>query len=103
MKNFFKGDCPSGSSIYLYLWLKLSDMTFLHVEFVMCVPYPTTPYPTLCAGSMGFLNNLRSFLWIWVQQYTSREVGVGLFAHLHRWDILAIGQFILILKTSVLL
>ncbi|KAK2158020.1 hypothetical protein NP493_1828g00001 [Ridgeia piscesae] len=42
-------------------------------------------------GSMGFLNNLRSFLWIWVQQYTSREVGVGLFAHLHslslRWHL----------------
>ena len=23
-------------------------------------------------GSMGFLNNLRSFLWTWVQQYTTR-------------------------------
>ena len=32
---------------------------------------------------MGFLNNLRSFMWIWVQQYTTREVSVGLFAHLH--------------------
>ncbi|KAI0233623.1 ATP-binding cassette sub-family B member 6, mitochondrial [Lamellibrachia satsuma] len=42
-------------------------------------------------GSMGFLNNVRSFLWIWVQQYTTREVGVGLFAHLHslslRWHL----------------
>ena len=30
------------------------------------------------AGSMGFLNNLRSILWISVQQYTSREVQVCL-------------------------
>ena len=26
-------------------------------------------------GSMGFLNNLLSFLWIYVQQYTTRSVG----------------------------
>jgi len=25
-------------------------------------------------GSMGFLNNVRSFLWIYVQQYTTRSV-----------------------------
>lgn len=28
-------------------------------------------------GSMGLLNNLRSFLWIKVQQYTEREVEVS--------------------------
>jgi hypothetical protein len=28
-------------------------------------------------GSMGLLNNLRSFFWIKVQQYTTREVKVG--------------------------
>ena len=39
---------------------------------------------TIIAGSMGLLNNLRSFLWIWVQQYTTREVEVNLFDHLHR-------------------
>ncbi|XP_051175300.1 ATP-binding cassette sub-family B member 6 [Leptopilina boulardi] len=42
-------------------------------------------------GGMGFLNNLRSFLWIRVQQYTSREVEVELFRHLHnlslRWHL----------------
>jgi len=27
-------------------------------------------------GGMGLLNNLRSFLWIKIQQYTSREVQV---------------------------
>ncbi|XP_050524604.1 ATP-binding cassette sub-family B member 6 [Daktulosphaira vitifoliae] len=32
---------------------------------------------------MGFINNLRSFLWIRVQQYTKREVEVSLFRHLH--------------------
>ena len=29
-------------------------------------------------GSMGMLNNLRNLLWIKVQQYTEREVQVGL-------------------------
>ncbi|XP_062865489.1 ATP-binding cassette sub-family B member 6 [Trichomycterus rosablanca] len=43
------------------------------------------------AGSSGFVSNLRSFLWIRVQQYTSRVVQVRLFAHLHslslRWHL----------------
>ncbi|CAH0398324.1 unnamed protein product [Chilo suppressalis] len=34
-------------------------------------------------GGMGLLNNLRSFLWIRVQQYTSRELQMELFKHLH--------------------
>ncbi|XP_077298500.1 ABC transporter ATP-binding protein/permease Hmt-1 [Arctopsyche grandis] len=42
-------------------------------------------------GSMGFLNNLRSFLWIRVQQYTTRELQTELFKHLHslpmRWHL----------------
>ncbi|XP_050299887.1 ATP-binding cassette sub-family B member 6-like isoform X2 [Anthonomus grandis grandis] len=42
-------------------------------------------------GGMGFLNNLRSFLWIRVQQYTTKEVQVELFRHLHslslRWHL----------------
>lgn len=32
---------------------------------------------------MGLLNNLRSFLWIRIQQYTTREIEVELFRHLH--------------------
>ncbi|XP_066517827.1 ATP-binding cassette sub-family B member 6 [Hoplias malabaricus] len=43
------------------------------------------------AGSSGFISNIRSFLWIRVQQYTSRVVQVQLFAHLHalslRWHL----------------
>lgn len=43
------------------------------------------------AGSSGFVSNLRSFLWIRVQQYTGRLVQVRLFAHLHslslRWHL----------------
>ncbi|XP_060533960.1 ATP-binding cassette sub-family B member 6-like isoform X2 [Cylas formicarius] len=39
----------------------------------------------------GLLNNLRSFLWVRVQQYTTREVEVQLFKHLHslslRWHL----------------
>ncbi|KAJ1522945.1 hypothetical protein ONE63_002084 [Megalurothrips usitatus] len=42
-------------------------------------------------GAMGVLNNLRSFLWIRIQQYTTREVEVSLFHHLHslslRWHL----------------
>ncbi|XP_066149342.1 ATP-binding cassette sub-family B member 6 isoform X2 [Euwallacea fornicatus] len=42
-------------------------------------------------GGMGFLNNLRSFLWIRISQYTTREIEVELFAHLHslslRWHL----------------
>ncbi|XP_071454938.1 ATP-binding cassette sub-family B member 6 [Hetaerina americana] len=42
-------------------------------------------------GGMGVLNNLRSFLWISIQQYTTRAVQVELFAHLHslslRWHL----------------
>jgi len=30
-------------------------------------------------GSMGFLNNVRSFLWIYVQQYTTRSVDCTLY------------------------
>ncbi|CAG06690.1 unnamed protein product, partial [Tetraodon nigroviridis] len=43
------------------------------------------------AGSSGFVSNLRSFLWIRVQQYTNRVVQVRLFSHLHslslRWHL----------------
>uniref|UniRef100_A0A8C3HGX5 ATP binding cassette subfamily B member 6 (LAN blood group) n=1 Tax=Chrysemys picta bellii TaxID=8478 RepID=A0A8C3HGX5_CHRPI len=43
------------------------------------------------AGSTGFVSNLRTFLWIRVQQFTNREVQVRLFAHLHglslRWHL----------------
>ncbi|XP_039612390.1 ATP-binding cassette, sub-family B (MDR/TAP), member 6a [Polypterus senegalus] len=43
------------------------------------------------AGSSGFVSNMRTFLWIRVQQFTNREVQVQLFAHLHslslRWHL----------------
>ncbi|XP_077368465.1 ATP-binding cassette sub-family B member 6 [Festucalex cinctus] len=43
------------------------------------------------AGASGFVSNLRSFLWIRVQQFTNRVVQVRLFAHLHalslRWHV----------------
>ncbi|XP_076292860.1 ABC transporter ATP-binding protein/permease Hmt-1 [Lasioglossum baleicum] len=42
-------------------------------------------------GGMGVLNNARSFLWIRIQQYTTREIEVELFRHLHslslRWHL----------------
>ena len=40
---------------------------------------------------MGVLNNIRSFVWINVQQYTSKAVQAQLFNHLHslslRWHL----------------
>ncbi|KAE8581402.1 hypothetical protein XENTR_v10024777 [Xenopus tropicalis] len=43
------------------------------------------------AGTTGFLSNLRTFMWIRVQQFTNREVQIRLFAHLHslslRWHL----------------
>jgi len=40
---------------------------------------------------MGLFNNLRTFLWIRVQQYTTREIEIELFRHLHqlslRWHL----------------
>ncbi|XP_058468350.1 ATP-binding cassette sub-family B member 6 [Solea solea] len=43
------------------------------------------------AGTSGFVSNMRSFLWIRVQQFTNRVVQVRLFAHLHslslRWHL----------------
>ncbi|XP_041662298.1 ATP-binding cassette sub-family B member 6, mitochondrial [Cheilinus undulatus] len=43
------------------------------------------------AGTSGFISNLRQFIWIKVQQFTSRSVQVCLFSHLHhlslRWHL----------------
>ncbi|XP_014772784.1 ATP-binding cassette sub-family B member 6 [Octopus bimaculoides] len=42
-------------------------------------------------GSTGLLNNLRSLLWLPVQQYTTRKIQIQLFEHLHclslRWHL----------------
>ncbi|XP_071072216.1 ATP-binding cassette sub-family B member 6 isoform X1 [Dasypus novemcinctus] len=42
-------------------------------------------------GSTGFVSNMRTFLWIRVQQFTSRQVELRLFSHLHelslRWHL----------------
>ncbi|KAM8933378.1 ATP-binding cassette sub-family B member 6 [Pelodytes ibericus] len=43
------------------------------------------------AGATGFVSNLRTFLWIRVQQFTNRHVQTRLFSHLHalslRWHL----------------
>lgn len=45
----------------------------------------------LAIGTTGFISNMRTFLWIRVQQFTSREVQVELLRHLHnlslRWHL----------------
>ncbi|KAK3780746.1 hypothetical protein RRG08_052237, partial [Elysia crispata] len=35
-------------------------------------------------GTTGLLNNMRSLLWIKIQQYTTRSIQIKLFTHLHR-------------------
>ena len=35
-------------------------------------------------GGIGLLSNIKAFLWIRIQQFTSRTLQVRLFAHLHR-------------------
>lgn len=53
-------------------------------------PQPPRPHKTSPA-SPGFVSNLRTFLWIRVQQFTSRGVELRLFSHLHelslRWHL----------------
>lgn len=53
-------------------------------------PQPPRPLKTFLA-SPGFVSNLRTFLWIRVQQFTSRGVELRLFSHLHelslRWHL----------------
>lgn len=39
------------------------------------------------AGGTGLLNNTRSLLWISVEQYTTREVQIQFFGHLHRLSL----------------
>ncbi|OWF39062.1 ATP-binding cassette sub-family B member 6, mitochondrial-like [Mizuhopecten yessoensis] len=43
------------------------------------------------SGTSGFLSNIRTFLWIPVQQFTTRKIQVKLFRHLHslslRWHL----------------
>ncbi|XP_034417624.1 ATP-binding cassette sub-family B member 6, mitochondrial, partial [Cyclopterus lumpus] len=43
------------------------------------------------AGTSGFISNLRQFMWLKVQQFTSRGIQVCLFSHLHglslRWHL----------------
>lgn len=39
------------------------------------------------AGGTGLLNNARSLLWISVEQYTTREVQIQFFGHLHRLSL----------------
>ena len=36
-------------------------------------------------GGIGLLSNIKAFLWIKIQQFTSRTLQVRLFAHLHRY------------------
>lgn len=53
-------------------------------------PQPPRP-PKTSLASPGFVSNLRTFLWIRVQQFTSRGVELRLFSHLHelslRWHL----------------
>ncbi|KAJ2949134.1 hypothetical protein O0L34_g6075 [Tuta absoluta] len=70
---------PSLSTRQYFCW----DLVLIYVFFKFLQGGGT--------GGMGFLNNMRSFLWIRVQQYTTRELQLELFKHLHdlplRWHL----------------
>lgn len=66
---------------------KYKQSVFLKCYIYVCKPSPVSRP----SGTSGFVSNLRSFLWTYVEQYTSRMVQVRLFAHLHalslRWHL----------------
>ncbi|CAB3368075.1 Hypothetical predicted protein [Cloeon dipterum] len=68
-----------GTSSLVFRW----DLVLIYVGFKFLQGGGT--------GGMGLLNNLRTFLWIRISQYTTREVQVDLFRHLHslslRWHL----------------
>lgn len=41
-------------------------------------------FNSLFSGTTGFLNNVRAFLWIPIQQYTTRRIQLKFLRHLHR-------------------
>ncbi|KAM9328323.1 ATP-binding cassette sub-family B member 6-like isoform 2-T2 [Pholidichthys leucotaenia] len=77
---------PKGN--FLLQILVLFCLGLLGVERVINVFVPIY-YKNI--GATGFVSNLRTFLWIRVQQFTNRVVQVRLFAHLHslslRWHL----------------
>lgn len=71
---------------YLYICKCLKSQ-----RFPDSVMHFSVSCPSFSSGASGFVSNLRSFLWIRVQQFTNRVVQVRLFAHLHslslRWHL----------------
>lgn len=65
--NLYKFYYTNQSLFFYYRW----DIILIYVTFKFLQGGGT--------GGMGLLNNLRSFLWIRIQQYTTREVQVELF------------------------
>lgn len=83
-------------NLYVPIYNKMivDSMTFLPLSFRWDLIVTYVAFKFLQGGGtggMGLLNNLRTFLWIRVQQYTTREVELALFAHLHglslRWHL----------------
>lgn len=83
-----------GSSLTVLLLISLPQIPWVHSPLASgCwanLPQSPRPLKTPLA-SPGFVSNLRTFLWIRVQQFTSRGVELRLFSHLHelslRWHL----------------
>lgn len=65
--SVFRYSKPLSNFLPIFRW----DLVLIYVGFKFLQGGGT--------GGMGLLNNLRSFLWIRIQQYTTREVEVELF------------------------
>lgn len=81
-------ECCYFNSLFCFLTLSLLSPFPLFLSF----PLPSSSFfPLSFLGASGFISNMRSFLWIRVQQYTNRVVQVRLFGHLHslsmRWHL----------------
>lgn len=87
-------------NLYVPLWYKMvvDQLTASPPSYSVSFPAATILVYVLLrflqgggTGSTGFINNLRSQLWIRVSQFTSRSINVRIFTHLHdlslRWHL----------------
>lgn len=83
--------CSSFCRAEVQVRLHCYCMVYKPFKLLLCLLCRSDLYLFLSPGASGFVSNVRSFLWIRVQQFTDRVVQVRLFAHLHslslRWHL----------------
>lgn len=79
-------------TLLLLIFLPQTSRVLRTLAFGCWANFPRPPRPSKTSlAPPGFVSNLRTFLWIRVQQFTSRGVELRLFSHLHelslRWHL----------------